>query len=469
MDGIAFRLMETFWKDEDGMTSQECYLGLIERRDCTFKRVISFMKSDLGREYKLIFLGALMETPERRGSLNQASASIVDDELVIVRRRLAENMVNDMQQAFVLMKPFDTSVWLATLGSVGLFFLAAVLLVWSRPFRKKRRGDGRGGVRVVFRDGIQMVSRALVVVFRRGDWDDEREEQRGGGGDQLRVYGNDIDTQGDRRTFGSATTDRFEDDGRLYTENLTGMSQVLTRDESGRARLSWRLGFYKLIKILLGFAIALFFTIFILFYNAALTNFLFQENQTQLDLDVTKLTDGELQNYTVLRDSAAAETWSKIQYVNTLGYTPWKTCENGRQCLDNVLKSDYEFLIVQHQLAKYKAISESVCSKIRIIQPDNPLYRFNAGFLYGPSVRKEVKKGIDLRLLTDRMADKIRQVNEEFFPLEKDCFIENSKKITWKIFIVPFAFTIIILVLVIVAAIALIGWKLSKARRWRTF
>lgn len=421
MDGVALRLMEEYWKEDKGDSYENrCYLG---DDTCGFQAMIDWMENGDGKDYKLIFLGAIMETPSRRSGSSQASASIVDDELAIVKRDVKNRESGGIIHAFVLMDPFDKGVWVAAILTLTSIVCAAVLLKFSKPFaREGQRKEAGGGVLKKVFDGMDTISRALIMVFGIGSWDEEQDN--------------------------CAAEDN--------AERGPHASSLLTVDEHGDKRMSWRWGVHKLVKLLLSLTIAMYFIIWVLFYNAALTNFLFQGNQGSTDRAVNKLTDVELRNYTILKDSGAEEAWSEIQEENTGTYSPWKTCLNFEECFDVVIKSEFRFLIVQKSIALNKAINDRLCNDLTIFVPEEHLYTFNAGFLYGSNVSPPVKKDIDYQLLTARIQDKIRKTNEIFSPKSEECIKDPGASINWRVIIVPTSIVLSIFLLIIIVEISLI-------------
>lgn len=408
VDGVIISLLSnlTVWKGDE-----QCYVG----EGCTFGEMVDWVAAGT----RLVMLGAMIRTPERRRMENiTMGVSIVDDELVVVgQRELAED--SGLGREWALLSPLDPRVWIAAAGCFALCVVAVAILKYSKPLFEEDLTAEEGASKKLndkVLEWIKSFMRGVGAVFGFPHF-----------------AGNRVQHQVDGANISTLAV--------VNGERLV--------------RTSWRLGIYNLSVLLLSFVVAAFFVMWILFYQASLTNYLFQQAETPLGRSVRSLNDAELRNYSVLDNSGVSQAWAGVQLENTMGYEPWQKCDTIQGCFEELEKTSGGRLILPGVVARFHIVAQSRCKELDIFKPSEELYKFNGGFLYGLYVKEESRKQIDEELLNARLINKIQTYNKKFLP-KPECF-EEELSISWKVFIVPAIWCNVTLLLLIIAQIVLIA------------
>ena len=416
LDGISIRLMTNLnlWKD-----SSQCYIA----NGCTFGDLVNWVANDT----RLVVLNSLIRTPKRRMMKGvRMGVSIVDDELIVIGRsdsQGSDEVSTGFARYWALLKPLDLRVWIAVIGCFVICIVAVVVLKFSKPLFQwglveNDRSDNQRGIASKPRNMFLTVATSMSALLGYG-------------------------------SLGAT-----QQANRSSTRNDPHISTVAIWDDRRLVRFSWRMGLYNLSVLLLSFFVAFFFGVWVLFYQAALTNFLFQEADVPLHRSVRSLLDYELQNYTVLRDSGVSEAWSVIQQENTMGFDPWTSCLNIEECFDQVQQGKSSRLIATRTVATFHITNQSLCDTFTTFTPEDPLYKFNAGFVYGSRVGDEVSTQIDEALLNARLSDELRKTSQEF-RFEDGC-LKEEHRVTWQVWLVPTLWVNVTCILLLIGQICLI-------------
>ena len=448
LDGIVPKLMKKIWKQHGG----HCYI--LSPESCTFDELVDWIDTKHNRS--LIGLGAFLELPGYLSNDDHMqwkdrsvswSASIVDSVLVVVGR----TTVNKKEEFILLPKPFDTRVWIFVLITLALILLACFLLRYSDPSTKSERdtvGNGETSV-----DGVEGRN------GRRKDFFIDR---------ILEPFTDSLDFIFDRMVNINPTSNRAGDESSRslqVSQSQLGVeaTEISHENENGTPARSSGPSIHSLMRTILACTISLFLVVLLIFYQAALTNFIFKQDQ-KLPNRIVSLNDNELKNFTVLRNSPLADAWLELQRENTRGFEAWSTCTNMEKCFDTVLNSEGKFLITQSDVARYKIRNENLCSKLALFETEQDLFHYNAGLMYGENVQESLKMDIDVNLLENRVRGDLRKISEEFIGEDETPCPIVSDKISWRVYLIP---TIVIVFFNVVVIFIQVGlfWQGRKLTR----
>lgn len=182
------------------------------------------------------------------------------------------------------------------------------------------------------------------------------------------------------------------------------ISGKCNRDENQGVRVMTFATKYGLAMALYRIAVLASLGIFLLFYEVAVVNFVFQEQVVKLSRSVTELSREDLERYAVLRNSALEDVWSRTGkdlyfYRNKCGFVrewvecesdsfniivdtatvnlkeakndgtdetiPWHRCATVTECFDWALDNDHpvDYIVSFEAVGKYMMLQKSTCGK----------------------------------------------------------------------------------------------------------
>lgn len=161
---------------------------------------------------------------------------------------------------------------------------------------------------------------------------------------------------------------------------------------------------YQLAMKFYRIAIVAILGIFVLFYEVAVVNVLFQQRQSVLEKSVQQLTDADLGDYAVLKDSALENVWQEtVGRADVLPEAiPWQRCPTATQCIEMANNGSVKFVVTFEAVGKYLLKELSSCEKLTIYNTKDTLFKFNGGWLYNDQVADEERKLVDRELIALR-------------------------------------------------------------------
>lgn len=414
LDGAIFELLGDIWR----ATGSRCYIA---PPNCSVNEVADIIEDHGG----VVGLGPFMELP---GRLDQSlqwversllrSTPLFERHLVVVGSSAVDGPAHISNDSWGrIVSPFHLGEWVGVTVILALMYLAAFLLKYSRPSGKF---DSRPrGLRAYLSEHVlDSGTKALHFLFTRlvslGVEDDE-----------------------ESGAFPSVS----------HAQNESHRPQGLDAQ--------WRVGLHKLIRMLLGGTVSLFLVVLLIFYQAALTTHLFNEDFV-LPIPLADLRDHDLGAYVVPRNSDTSAAWLEVQRRSTRGFKAWKECPDTDTCFDEVLESASKRFIVQEDVAKYVIKQRKLCSKLAFLKTDEPLVKFSAGLVYGSEVPKNLQRELDIQILKNRLSGELDDIVYKYIPESEDVCLVNNNKINWKMYLIPTAIVFGSLTVVIMALICLL-------------
>lgn len=280
LGGIAFDIHK-----ETASANSLCVWG---GKDCKFNRLVDFIALRAPEGYQFAITGLLLETPSRQVR-HFPSASIVDSRMIIIGRKkdIKETTRYPLEQ---LRKPFRNETWAVFFCVTGIFTVLALAIAYK--FNKRN---------------MSLLTVFFILAGERGE--DRIQEVSQGNGvnpsptahEDAKISGTDSE-RSDSDSPGRTAENRMRHRRAVKWEGNTGPGPHVS---DGVPQSYW------LIISLLRMAFGAFVIIFMLFYEVAVVNVLFQQSAVELGTNVTDLSDSQLAEYAVLEASALEDVWNE--------------------------------------------------------------------------------------------------------------------------------------------------------------
>lgn len=332
--------------------------------NCTFNQLVDYTQIQADEGYQFGITGLLLETPQRQCH-HEASAPLIDNSVIIIGRRNTESQKG--QDALKqLIRPFNWATW--------LIFLLVVVVFVSVCFTIAVRFH-------VFR-GRSLVTAFFIFTGER---------------DEAMAY--EAQTHASRHLVSPSKSSNH-----LY--NISESSDIVFATKYGLSMTLYRI------------ALVAFLGIFILFYEVAVVNFLFQQQSLFISQSVRALTAEELKKYSVLKGSALENVWNAT--VNSQenqkfegDNVPWARCDSATQCVNWTESGRSDFDVTFEVVGKFLINEVSSCDNLTIFETQDVLYQFNGGWLYNSRVNDTDRKLIDRELISLRIDGTVRRFIED--------------------------------------------------------
>lgn len=287
LSGIAFDL-----HNETSSRDSFCVWGGSE---CRFNRLVDFIALRAPDKYRFAVTGLLLETPGRQ-IRHDASAALLDNSMIIIGRRseTTSKLLYPLEQ---LRRPFRLSTWGVFLGMVGIFATLALIIAI--------RFDPKGGrMRTLF----------FIFAGERGEdriQDKQDENIQSPLVESVAPPEAIVADHSDHENRSPAANGEISVDMKIEIEETTPQIEIaqsqeleaLEREVPSISTRYWAvINFFRL-------SFGAFVLIFVLFYEVAVVNFLFQQSQVTINQPVKSLSREELEKYSVLKASALEDVW----------------------------------------------------------------------------------------------------------------------------------------------------------------
>lgn len=281
--GIAFELHKlTASKD------QLCiWAGPIS--NCTFNALVDFTH-EMSDRYQFAVTGLLLETPQRQ-CFHEPSTPFIDNSMIIIGRNTQENPASK-GPFYQLMRPFRWSTWGIFGGVISLFVIVCFAIA----------------VRFHVLRGRSLVTAFFIFA---GERDQAMAHETDIRTNALRFRGipaPPISLDGLKRRRKSMH-DMEKEIAADAAEEQPVVEKQLTEAEMIKKSMSFATK-YGLAMTLFRISLLAFVAVFALFYEVAVVNFLFQQQTLELKKSVKSLSQSELREYSVLKNSALENVWN---------------------------------------------------------------------------------------------------------------------------------------------------------------
>ncbi|CAN8071743.1 unnamed protein product [Agarophyton chilense] len=414
---------------------------------CTWNSLVHFAAM-MGKNegYQFAVFGPMYETPQRK-CYHFASASWWDDQMIILGRNVRENKT-DTHPIWQLIKPFESQTWIVVGSMITLFFFVCLLIVYRfRAFHRKSLVTAISAYFLFMghRDGAVATSRfAEEENFRQPS--------------ALKKDG----------SIGRESSSSLQ--SAFSTEDFSQQIET-TAPELGKHILEKEafLTKFSLSTSLFRISIVAFIAMFSLFYEVAVVNFLFQQQNLELTKDIEHLTLKELHQYCVVRDTAAEAIWnfrvnpggSKFDDAEK-SQIPWKRCQNGAECLSWILDDDnpVQFYITYELEGTHLIKSRASCESVTIFETKRSIHHFNSGWLFNEQVPTEKRRKLDRELMALKIDGTLSDLVGDRAEVCDAIFMSS---ITYAIILLPVAF-LVFPPLLCSAIVAICSRKISSVR-----
>ncbi len=244
------------------------------------------------KDYQFGITGLLLESPSRVTKYLQPTISIIDSRLVIVGPPSTANGVSD--PFFILLKPFRGGAWILLGSMMALFFAFGVLIVcvfaphefgWTTLFFH------------IMGEPVDESVRPSTATTPNASADPSQSTTTSSVVSNLRQAANNF-VRRRRESIRDSVSDVWS--------NIDVENGEENDDSNGK------MARYRAALWLFRVSITMFVLIFILFYEIAVVNFMFMQNNTPLALNIERLSKPELSEYTILKSSGIEDIWRKI-------------------------------------------------------------------------------------------------------------------------------------------------------------
>ncbi|KAI0561096.1 hypothetical protein FGB62_93g036 [Gracilaria domingensis] len=283
LGGIAFNILK-----ETSAGDEFCaWAGPVE--SCTWNAIVDFVAVMGNKEgYQFAVLGPMLETPQRKCS-HFASSSWWDGRMVVMGRNAQKNRAS-VHPLWQLINPFQKETWIVVGSMVALFAIICLMIVY-----RFHLFWGKSLTTAVTAYFVIMGERAEALAA-------ERIENISDGGEGFSGRFSKAEQEGSREvslrgTFSSADSSLRRDDND---------SRIDAGNDTERAFLTKSSLAISLFRI----SLIAFVALFSLFYEVAVVNFIFQQQNLQITKDIEHLTLMDLGRYAVVRDTAVEAVWN---------------------------------------------------------------------------------------------------------------------------------------------------------------
>ncbi|CAN8071745.1 unnamed protein product [Agarophyton chilense] len=424
ISGFAFNILKATSAEEEYCV----WAGPLS--DCTWNTLAEFAAMMGEREgYQFVVLGPMLETPARKCSLF-ASSSWWSDKLVVIGRNSRESMldINPIQQ---LIRPFQWETWIVVGGILALFFIVCILILYRFQAFRKRTFVTAITAFFIFvgeADEAFAAARRTEIDLNQEDCDAKLLKAKSTDSNNLKTS--------------SSLQNSFIHDSSLSNSRTHSIAEdQKLQDKEFPTKFSLSTSLFRI-------SIITFIAIFSLFYEVAVVNFLFQQQNHELTKDIEHLTVEELQQYCVVRDTAIEAIWnfrvnpggSKFDDAEK-SQIPWKRCQNGAECLSWILDDDnpVQFYITYELEGTHLIKSRASCESVTIFETKRSIHHFNSGWLFNEQVPTEKRRKLDRELMALKMDGTISSLVGGRADV---CEANSTSSITYAIILIPAAFLV---------------------------
>ena len=175
----------------------------------------------------------------------------------------------------------------------------------------------------------------------------------------------------------------------LFADATTEMTTV---------RSMWRL---------LVITITVFFAVFVMLFELAVTVILFEGSLQNVDPSLSAIPKSELHKF-VVQGGGASEFVFRIRVDEQQEYTsetkPWRTARFAGEMIEMVLdeSNDVQFLVMSDQAVSLELHQRQLCNKLVVLENIQPAFKYVGGWYYTDRVKPTIRRAIDESILRAR-------------------------------------------------------------------
>eukprot|EP00178_Gracilaria_changii_P021142 TRINITY_DN62989_c0_g1_i1.p1 TRINITY_DN62989_c0_g1~~TRINITY_DN62989_c0_g1_i1.p1 ORF type:complete len:556 (+),score=71.52 TRINITY_DN62989_c0_g1_i1:423-2090(+) len=225
---------------------------------------------------------------------------------------------------------------------------------------------------------------------------------------------------------------------------------------------------YGLAMTLFRIALLALIGIFALFYEVAVVNFLFQQQNQTLSKPIRRLPPRQLQEFVVLNNSALENVFDATVRNGRAddwgGEVPWQHCPTATECIQMVQNREAKFIVTFDVVGKFLLMQHSTCDELSIFETKDVLYQFNGGWLYNFAVGEERRLQVDRELVGLRIKGRTRELVDD--ALEEYTCADASSRLDIGPMIILIPCLIFVIPPLLCSVLVLVLWKKpERARR----
>lgn len=185
----------------------------------------------------------------------------------------------------------------------------------------------------------------------------------------------------------------------------------------------------SIISLLLNSSIVALSAIMVLFYEIAVVNFLFTQSSISTLKDISNISNEDLIEYCVNRNSAVDIVWryslNRAYTDSSLSRTPFAPSSSAAKCIDQIgdgihigTNRTIRFAVVLESTGRYMLAKKKRCGRAEndlVIFQTDVLYNFNGGFLYNDKVEKSVRRDVDSSITQLSERRELKDIFEHYF------------------------------------------------------
>ena len=389
--GLTFELLDDFFTKTADENYQCFYVG----NGCTWTTLFDFTARNTGDDdYQTVYFSALLETAERRNSSAIASFPIHTDHMATIGWRYLGHS-NDINAMF---EPLDGYAVTMLLFSTGLCSVSSLLVYFSNPLRRIAGDDESKANLSKVAKLAYLANLAFASIFRS--------------------------TSDNQSSLPTASQSLTLSAAHLSTNMGNTEEAVVTKGKT--SLLKWQIAWHRLAKVILTLTIAVHIYFFLILYEAALTNFLFQTRVLKLDKPVTEWSDDRLSEIILHGHSALYDVFETLQDNNQKKSSgaPWKSCATDQECFEKILSEKQKYGIFGETNARYMLKEGDYCGKLDVLSASRPLYTFNNVMYYSANIDPELRRSIDNAFREGRFHGQADRVMKKY--LGNTCIIKED-------------------------------------------
>eukprot|EP00178_Gracilaria_changii_P002503 TRINITY_DN136_c0_g2_i8.p1 TRINITY_DN136_c0_g2~~TRINITY_DN136_c0_g2_i8.p1 ORF type:complete len:572 (-),score=69.17 TRINITY_DN136_c0_g2_i8:915-2630(-) len=416
---------------------------------CTWNALVDFVAVMGDKEgYRFAVVGPMLETPSRKCS-HFASSSWWDGKMVVLGRNVRENIASG-HPVWQLISPFQRETWIVV-GSVVALFLIVCLIIGYRfhVFRGKPLIKTATAYFVFMGE----ITSALAVGRMPSRLSKEDVARKTVHTEKVGFDGQETECSSQRSS--AADVSLQIDENKAETEDTIRNGAFLTK--------------FSLATSLFRVSLIAFVAMFSLFYEVAVVNFLFQQQNLQITKDIEHFTSAELSKYSVVQDTAMEAIWNfRVNRGGTKfddedkSDIPWNRCRNGTECFSWVLDDNnpVQFYVTYELEAVHLIEAEADCELVTIFETKDSIHQFNSGWLFNEQVPIERRRELDREIAGLKIKGRLSAL---LGGMPELCAPNITSSITFTIILLPVA--LLVLPPLLFSAMVALCWRKNNAKK----
>lgn len=178
---------------------------------------------------------------------------------------------------------------------------------------------------------------------------------------------------------------------------------------------------FHVARLMLRISVSAMCVIFLLFYEIAVVNFLFIENNKAFVRNIRGLSLKSLRQFSVEENAATEDVWNaathtpeKYDFADPASF-PWKRCKNLTQCFDWAIdpENPVKFVVGFESGGLFQVLRRQKCEELTKYGTQARLYSFGAGWLYGRHIPMEFRRRVDQQLADLHEGEELPEIIED--------------------------------------------------------